>query len=63
MAFPSMASAIPYICLMGLFSLILSVVLVIAISKIPRIVIYGMIVLTFVLIAVGIVGGIVFGAP
>ena len=58
-----MASAIPYICLMGLFSLILSVVLVIAISKIPRIVIYGMIVLTFVLIAVGIVGGIVFGAP
>ena len=62
-SFPSLSGAIPYILLMGLFSLILSVVLVIAISKIPKVVIYGTIVVTFILIAVGFVGGFVIGEP
>jgi hypothetical protein len=48
---------------MGLFSLILSVVLVIAISKIPKVVIYGTIVVTFILIVVGLVGGFAIGEP
>lgn len=59
--FPSLTGAIPYICLMGIFSLILSIVLVIAISKIPKIVIYGTIAITFILIVVGIIAGLVTG--
>jgi len=47
---------------MGLLSLVLSVVLVIAISKIPQYVIYGTIILTFILIVAGIIAGIVLGA-
>jgi hypothetical protein len=46
---------------MGIFSLILSIVLVIAISKIPKLVIYGTIAITFILIAVGIIGGVATG--
>lgn len=62
-SFPSLSGAIPYILMMGLFSLILSVVLVIAISKIPKFVIYGTIIVTFILIVIGFIGGLVIGEP
>lgn len=46
---------------MSIFSLILSLVLVIAISKIPKIIIYTLIGFTFLLINAGIVGGMILG--
>jgi hypothetical protein len=60
-SFPSLSGAIPYILLMALFSLILSVVLVIAISKVPKVVVYGTIILTFILIVVGFIAGLIIG--
>ncbi len=59
--FPNLLPAVPYIILMSIFALVLSLVIVIAISKIPKVMIYGIMVLTFFLIVGGIVGGLVTG--
>jgi hypothetical protein len=56
-----MFAALPYIALMSLFGVILSLVIVIAISKAPKVMIYGVIVLTFLVIVGGIVGGLAAG--
>lgn len=59
--FPNLLQAAPYIILMSVFALVLSLVIVIAISKVPKVIIYGLIVFTFLLIAAGIIGGLVMG--
>lgn len=46
---------------MSIFSLILSFVIILAISKIPKVVVYGMIALTSIFIVAGIVVGIMTG--
>ena len=59
--FPDLLQALPWIIFMSIFALVLSLVLVIAISKIPKVVIYTLIGFTFLLIIAGIVGGFVLG--
>ena len=55
---PNMFKALPYIILMSVFSIVLSIVVVILISKAPKIVIYSMMGFTFLIILAGIIGGI-----
>lgn len=57
-----MGKAVPFISLMGLFTLILCIVFVIALSKIPKVIVYGMLALTFLLLCGGIAVGILLGA-
>lgn len=59
--FPDLLKAVPFIILMSVFALILCVLIVIAISKIPKVVIYGMLVMTFLLVVIGIIAGVVLG--
>lgn len=59
--FPDMLQALPWIIFMSIFALVLSLVLVIAISKVPKVVIYSLIGFTFFLILAGIVGGFLMG--
>jgi len=60
-SFPDLLQALPWIIFMSIFALVLSLVLVIAISKIPKIIIYSLIGFTFLLIVAGIVGGLIVG--
>lgn len=46
---------------MGGFTLVLSILLVIAISKIPKVIVYGTIGFSFVIIVLGILGGLLLG--
>lgn len=55
--FPDMFEALPWIGLMGILALVLSLAIVIAVSRKPKVVIYGMLILTSCLIVAGIIGG------
>lgn len=57
-----MKKALPWILLMAVFTLILCGVLIIAMSKIPKVIVYGMMVLTCLLIVGGIALGVVLSA-
>lgn len=60
-AFPDLIKALPWIIFMGIFAVILSMALVIAISKYPKVIIYSLMGFTFLLIAGGIIAGIAMG--
>lgn len=60
-AFPDLLKALPWIAFMGIFAVILSMALVIAVSKAPKVIIYGLIGFTFLLIVGGIIGGLALG--
>jgi hypothetical protein len=57
---PNMRPAIPYILAMGVLAIVLSFLVIIGASKIPKCMIYSMIVITFVLLVVGIVVSVIF---
>jgi hypothetical protein len=59
---PDMKPAIPYICAMGVLGIVLSFLVIIGASKIPRCMIYSMIVITFVLLVVGIIASVLLKA-
>lgn len=57
MKFPNLIPAIPAIIIMGLFSLVVSLVIIIAISKFAKCLVYSMIGITFLIIFGGIIAG------
>ena len=52
---PNLTKAIPWIVLMSILALILSIVVIIAIAMVPEYVIYGMIILTTILLGIGLI--------
>jgi hypothetical protein len=57
---PNMRPAIPIICAMGALGIVLSFLVIIGASKIPKCMIYSMIAITFVLLVIGIIVSIIF---
>ena len=52
---PNLTKAIPWTVLMSILALVLSIVVVIAIAMVPEYVIYGMIILTTILLGTGLI--------